>query len=269
MTGSSVSGNQERSERRYLRWLDLIVPGTSPASHQASGLSSGYGIFRALNQRALLWRLLAGCGVVAPIVLIALIVVGAAVTSGYNHVSDPVSQLAATGSPHPEWVRSGFIAYGVIILGFGFLLYRSAKNHRFAWLVLLFYVLHGIGFLLGGVFSDDPRTNEAVSTASGILHNVWIIIGCSSFVAGTFVFAWLKRNDPIWRLVARVFVVFLVIILLTFAVSQIPALAPAEGVLQRVYGFLGAILIETAAIRLLVSLRHGWLSSGEALYSQL
>jgi len=210
-----------------------------------------------LNQRGFLWGLLAFCGMVAPVVLIALIIVGAAVTSGYNHASEPISQLAANGSPHPAWVKTGFIVYGVMILGFGVILYRSVRNHRFAWLVLLFYILHGVGFLLGGVFSDDVRTAETVSTASGILHNVWIIIGCSSFVAAMLSFAWLKRNDPTWRLIARIFIVFLVIILLTFAVSQIPAFSPAEGVLQRVYGFLSVVLIETAAIRLLISQKNG------------
>lgn len=223
----------------------------------------------ALNRRNLLWVSLACCGVAAPIILIVLIVVGAAVTSGYNHLSEPISQLAATGSPHPVWMTTGFITYGIMILGFGFVLYRNARNHHFAWLVLLFYILHGVGFLLGGVFSDDSRAAESVSTASGILHNVWIIIGCSSFVAGMFAFAWFKRNDPAWRLIARVFIVCLVIILLTFAVSQIPAFAEAEGVLQRTYGVLSIILIEIAAIKFLVSFRQRRKEFGEAMHLQL
>ncbi len=221
-----------------------------------------------LNQRDFLWGLLAFCGVAAPIILIALIVVGAAVTSGYNHASEPISQLSATGSPHPGWMNTGFVTYGIMILGFGFVLYRSVRNHRFAWLVLLFYVLHGVGFLLGGIFSDDPRTAESLSTAEGILHNVWIIIGCFSFIAGMFVFAWLKRNDPAWRLLTRIFIVFLSIILLAFVISQIPAFAAAEGVMQRVYGVLSLILIEMAAIRLLISLRNRRIDSGGVLHSQ-
>jgi hypothetical membrane protein len=210
-------------------------------------------------------KLMAVCGVVAPIVLIILIVVGAAVTSGYSHISDPISQLAAEGSPHPGWMSTGFITYGIMILGFGFLLYRSVSNQRLAWLVLLFYVLHGVGFLLGGVFADDSRIAEDVSTVSGILHNVWIIIGCSSFVAAMFVFAWLKRSDPTWRLITRIFIVSLLIILLTFVISQIPAFAPAEGVLQRIYGVLSIILIEMAAIKLLVSFNQRRIESSEAL----
>ncbi len=212
-----------------------------------------------------LWGLLAFYGIVAPVILIVLIFVGAAVTGGYDHVLEPISQLSATGSPHPGWMSTGFITYGILILGFGFALYRSVRNHSLAWLVPLFYVLHGLGFLLGGVFPDDPRTAEAVSTATGILHNVWIIIGCFSFVAGMFVFAWLKHNDPTWRLLTRVFIVFLIIILLTFVVSQIPALANAEGVMQRVYGVLAIILIEMAAIKLLISLRRGRIGSGGVL----
>ena len=70
------------------------------------------------------------------------------------------------------------------------------------------------------------------------------------------VFAWLKRNDPRWKVISRIFLVFLAIILLTFVISQIPALVAAEGVMQRVYGFLSIVLIEIAAIRLLVIVRH-------------
>ncbi len=266
MTESIASGKRRRSEQRYRRLLNSVIRGSSSASHRDSDLSFTLRIFHTLNRRDFLWRLLAFCGVVAPIILIALIFVGAAVTSGYNHVSDPISQLAATGSPHPGWMSTGFITYGIMILGFGFVLYRSVREHRLAWLVLLFYILHGAGFLLGGVFSDDPRTAESVSTASGILHNVWIIIGCSSFVGGTFVFVWLNRNDPTWRLFARIFIVFLIIILLTFVISQIPAFAPAEGVLQRIYGFLAIVLIEMAAIRLLVIPTHQHVDSGEPLH---
>jgi hypothetical membrane protein len=222
----------------------------------------------ALNQRDFLWGLLAFCGVAAPIILIVLIVVGAAVTSGYNHVSEPISQLAATGSPHPGWMSTGFITYGIMILGFGLVLYQSVRNHRFAWLVLLFYVLHGIGFVLGGVFSDDPRTPESVSTVTGILHNVWIIIGCFAFLIGMFVYTWLKRDDPTWRLLVRIFIVILIIILLTFVISQIPAFAAAEGILQRVYGVLSFILIEIAMVRILVSRRNRQIDSGGILNSQ-
>jgi hypothetical membrane protein len=215
-----------------------------------------------LKSRDFLWWLLAFCGVAAPIILIILIVVGAAVTSGYNHVSEPISQLAATGSPHPGWMSAGFITYGIMILGFGFVLYRSVRNHRFAWLVLMFYILHGVGFVLGGVFSDDPRTAESVSTVTGILHNVWVIIGCFSFVIGMFIFAWFKRSDPAWRLFTRIFIVFLIVIMLTFVVSQIPAFAAAEGVLQRVYGVLSIVMIELTAVRLLVSIRNRRIDSG-------
>ena len=268
MTESIASGKGRKSKLRNRWLLDSIIRGLSPASYHNSGLLFRLRMSPTSNHRDFLWGLLAFCGVVAPVILIVLIVVGAAVTSGYNHASEPISQLAATGSPHPGWVSTGFITYGIMILGFGVVLYRSVRNHRFAWMVLLFFMLHGIGFLLGGVFSDDSRTAESVSTTSGILHNVWIIIGCSFFVAGMFVFAWLKRNDPTWRLLTRIFIVFLVIILLTFAVSQIPALATVEGVMQRVYGVLSIILIKTAAIRLLVSLRRRRIDSSGVLHPQ-
>jgi len=220
-----------------------------------------------LKSKDFLWWLLAFFGVVAPIVLITLIVVGAAVTSGYNHVSEPISQLAATGSPHPGWMSTGFIAYGIMILGFGFVLYRSVRNHHFSWLVLMFYILHGVGFVLGGVFSDDPRTAESASTATGVLHNVWVFIGCFSFVIGMFVFAWLRRNDPAWWLLSKIFIVCLIIVLLMFVISQIPAFAAAEGVLQRVYGVLSLVLIEITAVRLLVSLRNRRIGSDRVLRS--
>lgn len=267
MTESTVSGRRRRSRKRYRRIIDSVIQTLFLTPRQASDLSRGHGIFRILNQRDFLWGLLAVCGVVAPIIFIVLAFVGAAVTSGYSHVSDPISQLAALGSPHPGWMTTGFITYGIMILGFGFALYRSVREHRFAWLVLLFYFLHGIGFLLGGVFSDDSRAVESIRTTSGSLHNVGIIIGCSSFEGGMFVFAWLKRNDPTWRIIARIFMVLLIIILLIYIVNQIPAVAAAaEGLVQRVFGFLAIVLIEMAAIRLLVSLKRWRVESSTQLH---
>ena len=105
MTESTASGKRRRSKQRNHRLLDSIMRERSPASYRNSGLPFRLRISSALNQRDFLWGLLAFCGVAAPIILIVLIVVGAAVTIGYNHVSEPISQLAATGSPHPGWIR--------------------------------------------------------------------------------------------------------------------------------------------------------------------
>ena len=206
-----------------------------------------------------IYRWLIGCGAVAPFVLVGCIVIGAAITPGYNHVSEPISQLSATGSSHPAWMITGFIAYGLLVTVFGLVLSRSISRHRLAWLVLILFTLHGIGFCLGGICRDDPRTMESIVSGMGILHNVFIIIGCFSFVGGMFVFAWVACRDQKWRRFAKWIIGTLVIILLTFVISQIPIFASIEGILQRTYGILSLIIIELVSIKLLV---HGNPASG-------
>jgi len=60
---------------------------------------------------------LALCGLIAlQQLLIIFIVVAAAVTPGYSHVSNTVSQLGSQDRPYPWIMNTGFIIYGLLII---------------------------------------------------------------------------------------------------------------------------------------------------------
>jgi hypothetical protein len=117
--------------------------------------------------RSLLWA-----GASAPLVVGILLVVGAAVTPGYSHVSDTVSQLAARGAPHPEVTQSGLVLWGLLLEGFAWGLYRRARRLREAKAVLILLLISGASVQLAAFVRDDPNIDTAPSTIEGAIHGL-------------------------------------------------------------------------------------------------
>jgi hypothetical protein len=58
-------------------------------------------------------RALALVGLAAPPLLILFIIIAAAVTPGYSHISDTVNRLGAQDRPYPWIMGAGFVLYGL------------------------------------------------------------------------------------------------------------------------------------------------------------
>ena len=191
---------------------------------------------------------LAICGAIAPIVLIGAIIIGALVTPGYNHLSDPVSQLASQDRLHPGFMMVGFIVYGILMIALGYELSRSLGFAREAKKVLILFVVHGVGFIIGGFLRDDPMVSPNVLTFRGILHNISFIIGCLALVFGIIVFAKAVSRIREWRIFANFSLIIVSITLGVFFISQLPVLTSIDGLLQRIYGILPLIWVESTSI---------------------
>ena len=132
--------------------------------------------------------MLAICGVLAPPALIISVITGALVTPGYNYILETVSVLASQNSPHPEFTIIGFVTYGLLMIGLAYELSRSLRSSKHGKIVGLSFVLHGISFMLAGFLQADPTAAHIVKTPTGILHNVFVIVGNLAFVFGMFMF---------------------------------------------------------------------------------
>jgi hypothetical protein len=78
-------------------------------------------------------RLLLAAGILAPVVYLAAVVLGGAITPGYSHVEDHVSALVRTGAPHKDVLDPMFLAYNLLTLAFavGFLMQvRGRAGHK-------------------------------------------------------------------------------------------------------------------------------------------
>jgi len=75
-------------------------------------------------------RVLLVCGILAPLLYVAINIVGAMQFMGYSSISQTVSELSAIGAPsRPLWVRLG-IVYDVLVIAFGVGVWVSAPGKR-------------------------------------------------------------------------------------------------------------------------------------------
>ena len=122
-----------------------------------------------------LLRRLATMGVAGPLLFVVGIVVGGAVTPGYSHLSDPVSQLAATGQPYPFIQMTGFVLFGLAIVATGLGLWRLPLTGRAARTGQVLLIIAGTSMVLTGLFRADPMQQESLTT-SGTLHLITAMV---------------------------------------------------------------------------------------------
>lgn len=123
-------------------------------------------------------RLLLIAGLIGPIIFVAAVLVGAALTPGYSHVVNAVSELSQRGAPHALLVGTLFSISAVLELLFGIGVMRVGNDSRqLRWCGCLVAAYAVMALLLAAVFPMDPIGFPV--TVSGILHLV--LVGTSAF----------------------------------------------------------------------------------------
>lgn len=100
---------------------------------------------------------------------------GGAVTPGYSHLSEPVSQLAATGQPYPFIQMTGFILFGLAMVATGLGLWRLPLTGKAARTGQVLLMVAGTNMVLTGLFRADPMQQESLTT-SGTLHLITAMV---------------------------------------------------------------------------------------------
>ena len=104
-------------------------------------------------------KLLLLSGLFGPILFTAIIFIAGALSPGYDHSNQVISDLGAIGSPVRDFMNyAGFMLFGISIMAFSIGVYRIRKS----WLgkiIALLFALGGLAMFLIGVFpSDAPCT---------------------------------------------------------------------------------------------------------------
>jgi hypothetical protein len=112
------------------------------------------------------------------LVMTTMVVVAGALTPGYSHVSQFISELGARGAPY-EWpVRVlGFLPAGVLLLAFCWLANRSLPRSTLATLALLGLALYAAGYLVAAAFPCDPGCRPDRPSVSQSVHNAAGVLG--------------------------------------------------------------------------------------------
>lgn len=117
--------------------------------------------------------LLAIAGVFAPLIFVLNIVLWGAMTPGYSHLSQYVSELGAVDAPYGEWMNAlGIVPFGGLIMLFSFSFWRGTSGKLVWFLLMPGLFLTGLGFVLAGYYRCDVGCSFQDMSDSAIIHNL-------------------------------------------------------------------------------------------------
>ncbi len=137
-----------------------------------------------------------GCGVLSLLVLAAATVAGGMAYPGYDHLTQYISELGATGAPTSRAVSLAFMIAGGLLIAFWLLCAGLFPRSVLSILGFGFSALNGVGLLLGGVFPCDFECATSDPSVTAILHEVFGGVGYLSGIAGVFLVGIAARRWP-------------------------------------------------------------------------
>jgi len=126
------------------------------------------------------------CAVLSLILMGLTVFVGPVPLTHYNHWTQYISELGATGSLTGDWVSSLFIASGLLLAAFWLMAAFLFPISMASIFGCCLSALNGLGLLFGGVFPCDVGCTPNHPTVSQILHDVFGGFGYFAGVIGVF-----------------------------------------------------------------------------------
>ena len=128
-------------------------------------------------------------GIAAPIVYVATVLVGGAITPGYDHLSQPVSALFETGAVYATPISAAFVAYNMLLLVFGAgLLVSGRMDRRILQVGAVMILFNGLFGVLIELAPMDAQGTPV--TVPGIVHMVLAGLLVLTCIAALGAMAW-------------------------------------------------------------------------------
>jgi hypothetical protein len=105
-----------------------------------------------MSQQTAKLKVLALCGILAPIVYILALIVGNILDPSYSQVGKTVSELIQQGAPNRDLLNAIFIVYNILLIPFAFGLYIGLKKGWARNVILAALVLVGVLGVLWTLF---------------------------------------------------------------------------------------------------------------------
>lgn len=157
-------------------------------------------------------------GVAGAVNFAAMLILFSALTPGYNHLTQGVSELGMSNAPQALlWNLLGFGLVGVLILVFALSLYLEFNATRSGMFISALTGISGLGYVGLGIFPAAIGFQPSTSTT---LHTIMVMLSFFSFIAAALVFAFSLRHDSFWKHWAIFSVVMGAIGLLSFAIPR-------------------------------------------------
>jgi len=179
-------------------------------------------------------RVLLSLGAFGSVAFVVLVVIGGAITDGYDHASQAISELGATGAEHATLQALAFIVVGVGACCFAVGLHLAARTPlTVTALVVVFGVLSA--FAQAALPCDEGCEP---TTATGTGHIVTGSIGFVAALVAMFLIArhW-RRSDPFAVLARPTLALAWTALagLIAFNVTKGAGFEAVDGVAQRVF----------------------------------
>jgi hypothetical membrane protein len=142
-------------------------------------------------------RLLAWCGITAPVIRLGLLFILGTLQPNYSQVRDFISELGAEGAPFANVMNYvGIALVGALLALFSIPLYRVTKP---GWLVLggaASMALSGLTFIVVGFFPCDPGCSVAAPSMTMRVHILagFSAMGTQSLAAWLYGFGLIARS---------------------------------------------------------------------------
>ncbi len=137
-----------------------------------------------------------GCGLLSLLVLAAATIAGGMAYPGYDHLTQYISELGATGAPTSHGVSLAFMVSGGLLTAFWLLCAGLFPRSVPSILGFGLSALNGVGLLLGGVFRCDFECSTADLSPAAVLHDVFGGVGYLCGIAGVFLVGVASRGWP-------------------------------------------------------------------------
>lgn len=186
-------------------------------------------------------------GIAAPIVYVATVLVGGAMTRGYDHLSQPVSALFETGAVYATPISAAFVAYNVLLLVFGAgLLVSGRMDHRMLQVGAVMILFNGLFGVLIELAPMDAQGTPV--TVPGIVHMVLAGLLVLTCIAALGAMAWGWRARRQYPTFTRTTLALLAVMLVSGALAAMASAQslPLMGLYQRLT--IGSYLIWIAAL---------------------
>lgn len=136
------------------------------------------------------------CGLLSLLVLAAAALAAPFAYPGYDHLTQYISELGATGAPTGRAVSLAFMVSGALLTAFWLLCAALFPRGLLSILGFGLGALNGVGLFLGGVFRCDFGCSTADLSPAAVLHDVFGGVGYLSGIAGVFVVGVAARGWP-------------------------------------------------------------------------
>jgi hypothetical membrane protein len=195
------------------------------------------------------YKLFAFCGVIAPILFTAVLLILGFIHPDYNHVTQYMSELGAVNAPYTVIMNTaGIPLLGLLIIAFAFALDHGVNNGKGSKICPILIVISGVSFVLCGIFRCDPGCIP-ISTV-GIIHDYVCFIAQYSLIFAPFFMYHRLVMDQRWRNYHIYSLTFPVIAIFIAIVFKFQGSDELVGLFQRISFGVPLLWVEIMAIKL-------------------